>query len=81
MKVGTVTHYYDKLGVAIVKLVETLKIGDKVKFVRGGVDLFEQEVSSLQLDHKDIDKAEKADEVGVKVLEKVGEGTELYKTE
>ena len=32
-KVGRVSHYYDKIGVAIVELDGTLSVGDKIKFV------------------------------------------------
>ena len=44
LKIGKVTHYYDKIGVAIVELNGTLSVGEKVKFTRGGEDLFEQAV-------------------------------------
>ena len=77
MKIGKVTHYYDKIGVAIVELNGTLSLGDKVKFVRGGEDLFEQEVDSIQIEHKKVDSAKKGDVIGMKVNEKVGEGAEV----
>ena len=40
LKVGKVKHYYDKIGVAVVEVVGTISIGDKVKFTRGGEDIF-----------------------------------------
>ena len=47
--VGKVTHYYDKLGVAIIELATDLAVGDKIKFEGNGSD-FEQTVSSMQVD-------------------------------
>jgi len=78
-KVGKVTHYYDKLNVAIVDLDGTLSVGDNIKFVRGGEDLFEQKVESIQIEHEKKDTATKGDVVGLKTNEKVREGTEVYK--
>lgn len=78
-KVGKVTHYYDKLDVAIVELDGTLAVGDKVKFTRGGEDLFEQVVESIQIEHEKKDSAGKGDVIGLKTNEAVKEGTEVYK--
>jgi len=79
LKVGKVTHYYDKLSVAIVELTGTLSAGDKIKFSRGGEDMFEQEVSSMQIEHEQKDSAKKGDVVGLKVDSEVKEGAEVYK--
>lgn len=78
-KVGKVTHYYDKLSVAIIDLDGTLSVGDNIKFVRGGEDLFEQKVESIQIEHDKKDTANKGDVVGLKTNEAVKEGTEVYK--
>jgi putative protease len=78
-KVGKVTHYYDKIEVAIVELSSGLKVDDKVKFVRGGEDLFEQIVKSMQVEHEKIDKAKKGDVIGLKTDQAVKEGAEVYK--
>ena len=78
-KVGKVTHYYDKLNVAIVDLDGTLSVGDNIKFARGGEDLFEQKVESIQIEHEKKDSAGKGDVVGLKTNEAVKEGTEVFK--
>lgn len=78
-KVGKVSHYYDKLSVAIIDLDGTLSVGDTIKFVRGGEDLFEQKVDSIQIEHEKKDTAVKGDVVGLKTQEAVKEGTEVYK--
>jgi putative protease len=79
LKVGKVSHYYDKLSVAIVELNGTLSVGDKIKFARGGEDLFEETVESIQIEHEKKDSAGKGDVVGLKVNEAVKEGAEVYK--
>ncbi len=79
MKVGKISHYYDKIGVAIVDLAANLSVGDKIKFARGGEDLFEQEVKSMQVEHEKVEVAKKGDVIGLKVDEKVKEGAEVYK--
>jgi putative protease len=78
-KVGKVTHYYDKIGVAVVELTGDLAVGDRIKFVRGGEDLFEQTVESIQVEHNKIDSAKKGETVGLKVDQPLKEGTEIYK--
>ncbi len=78
-KIGKVTHYYDKIGVAVVELDSEISVGDKIKFVRGDEDLFEQEVSSMQVEHNQIEKAKKGDIVGLKTDQPVKEGAEIYK--
>jgi nucleoside diphosphate kinase len=71
--IGKVVHYYDQLGVAIVELRSIVKTGDTVLFRRGEQE-FTQTVGSLQVDHKDFDKAKKGMIVGIKVDEPVKEG-------
>lgn len=75
--IGKVVHYYDKIGVAIIKLEGNLKAGNKLKFVRGDNE-FEQVASSMQFDHKEIDEGKKGQEVGVKVDQKTPEGMLVY---
>jgi hypothetical protein len=79
LKVGKVIHYYDKLGVAIVELISALGVGDKIKFVRGGEELFEETVDSMQVEHGKIDSAKKGQSIGLKVDQEVKEGAEVYK--
>ena len=78
--IGKVTHYYDKIGVAIIKLDKALKVGDTLKF-SGHDQEFEQTIGSMQLEHQDIKKAKKGMEVGVKVDQKVKENDNVYLVE
>ena len=72
-KIGTITHYYTNLGVGIIKLSVGLKAGDTVHF-KGATTDFSQEITEMQLDHKEVEKGKKGDEVGIKVNEPVREG-------
>ncbi len=76
-QVGKVTHYYDKLGVAIVKLIKSVKLGDSLRFgdEKNG---FKQTVDSMQLNHAPISAAKKGNEIGIKVEKKAREGTAVY---
>lgn len=73
-QIGKVVHYYDKLGVAVVKLDKKLKVGDKVKLTYGE-NSFEQSIESMQLNHESINEGKPGDEVAVKVDSRAKEGT------
>lgn len=77
---GIVTHWYDKIGVAVVKLSGALKMGDKVK-VRHGEAEFEDTILSMQVDHKDVASGKKGDEVAMKLSGKAKEGSKIFKIE
>ncbi len=78
--IGTVTHYYGGLGVAIVKFNKAVEKGTKVNF-SGATTNFTQSLNSMQFDHKDIASAPKGKEIGIKVDEKVREGDEVFLVE
>ena len=76
--IGEITHFYGKLGVAIVDLASGgLKVGQEVKFKRGDEE-FTQKVESLQVEHQDVDAVKKGDSFGVKVDQPTKPGTEVY---
>jgi translation elongation factor EF-1alpha len=77
-KVAEVTHYFDRIGVAVLMLHGPLSVGDWIQFVRHGESLFEQEVTSMEVDHSPIASARIGDEVALKVQQVVKEGTEVY---
>jgi translation elongation factor EF-Tu-like GTPase len=76
--VGKVVHYYDKIGVAIIRLSKDLKVGDAVKFVKGD-KAFEQVVESMQWEHKVLSEGKAGQDVAVKVNQPAKEGTQVYK--
>jgi U32 family peptidase len=77
-EIGRVTHYYSKIGVAIVSLDDLLKAGERIAIVGSTTDL-EQVVKSIQVEHQNIEQAEPGDLVGLKVQDKVREGDTVFK--
>ncbi len=76
--VGKVTHFYDRIGVAVIDLKDTLQVGDQVHFFGRSTD-FRQEIASMQVEHEPISEAEKGQEVAVKVERRVRKSDKIYK--
>ncbi len=77
-KVGRVTHYYDKISVAVVDILGTLAVGDKVK-ISGHDNEFEQTIGSMQVEHENVETTKKGETVGLKVDQPVKKGDEIFK--
>ncbi|PIR48800.1 hypothetical protein COU80_03865 [Candidatus Peregrinibacteria bacterium CG10_big_fil_rev_8_21_14_0_10_55_24] len=77
--IGTVTHFYDRIGVAVIKLKAALKVGDIIHFSRKGEELFCQPVESIQIDHETLKAAKKGQEIGLKVTTPVQDGADVLK--
>jgi len=78
--IGRVTHFYPKISVAVIKLNDSLKNGDRIKFKHAGSE-FEQVVTSMQIEHKQIMVAKAGQEIGMKTEQPVHENAEVYKVE
>ena len=76
-EIGKITHYYGKIGVAIVELKAGLKVGDRIK-IGNEEEGKEEEVGSMQIDHKDVKKAKKGDVVCIKVGEHPKDNAPVY---
>ncbi|MGB8816033.1 MAG: translation elongation factor-like protein [Minisyncoccia bacterium] len=75
--IGVVTHWYDGISVAVIKLSGALKVGDKIK-VKRGEEEFEEKIESMQLDHKAIKSGKKGKEIAIKLSGKTKEGAEIF---
>lgn len=64
--VGKITHFYDKISVAVLKLNNTLKVGDKLNLV-GKDGEFKQLIRSIQIEHEQVPVAKKGADIGIKV--------------
>jgi translation elongation factor EF-1alpha len=78
IRVGRITHYYDRIGVAVLELVAELKVGEMIH-VHGRTTDFNQRVGSLEIEHQKIQIAKPKDEVALKMLEPVREGDVIYR--
>ena len=79
-EIGKVNHWYDKAQVAVVKLSDSIKIGDKIKVQKGDSE-FEETVGSMQVDHKAVSSGKKGDEVAIHLSQKTKEGARIYSAE
>ena len=76
--VGNIIHFFPKPSVAVLELEGVLKSGDKISIERGG-DVFEQVVSSMQIEHENIEEAKPGQSIGLKVEQPTKEGAKVYK--
>ena len=77
--IGKVSHYFDKIEVAVIELDAPLSVGDTIRIAGGEATDFTQEVESMEVEHEKIKKAKKGDSVGLKVKERGREGYKVYK--
>ena len=75
--IGTITHYFSKVNVAVVKIAETVRVGDSIA-IRGATTDFTQTVESMEVDHVPVQEAKKGQEIGMKVLKRVREGDNVF---
>jgi putative protease len=79
-RVGKIDHYYDKIGVAVVVVEKTIAVGDEIEVRdKDGNPKFTQTVSSMQIEHEQVEKAKKGQEIGLKIDQGVKEGDLVYK--
>ena len=75
--IGHVTHYFNKIGVAVLSLTGRLKVHDTIQFLGHSTD-FIQKVNSLEVNHQKIQTAEPGSEVALKVEEPVRSGDKVF---
>ncbi|MBS3101574.1 hypothetical protein J4204_05600 [Candidatus Woesearchaeota archaeon] len=79
MQVGKVTHYFTKIGVAVIEVTGgSIKIGDELH-IKGHTSDFRQKVSSMQIEQDKIEMAESGQSIGMKVSEPVRQHDIVYK--
>ena len=66
-KIGTVTHYFDHIQVAVLDLAGKIAVGDQINIVGKTGPKFSQTISSMQINHELVETAKKGDEVAVKM--------------
>ena len=77
-KVGRITHYYNKISVAVVEVLGTMAVGDKIKITNCDKE-FEQVIESMQVEHEKVETAKKGETIGLKVDQPVKKGDEIFK--
>jgi translation initiation factor IF-2 len=78
IEIGKITHFFSKIGVAVIELKKPLKVGDTIA-IKGPTTDFEQEVDSMQIEHENVKEAKAGQSIGLKVAERVRETDAVYK--
>lgn len=76
--IGKVSHYFDHIGVAVLQLTDTIRVGDTIHFLGHSTD-FTQNVDSLQIEHKNVAEAKPGQDVALKVAQKLHPGDRALK--
>jgi putative protease len=76
--IGHVTHYFNKINVAVLIIEDELKIGDTIHILGHTTD-FAQKVTSMQIEHKNVNVVKPSDDFAIKVIAPVRDNDVVYK--
>jgi putative protease len=76
-QIGKITHFFDKINVAVIELDSPVKVGDIIR-IRGSTTDLEQPIKEMQVEHKKIERAGKGEAIGMKVKDKVRVNDKVY---
>jgi len=79
-EIGTVIHYWTKIGVAGITLSGTLRVDDTIHIVGATTDLTTT-VRSIQEEKQSLEEAGAGQSIGIKVPDRVRAGDTVYKVE
>jgi selenocysteine-specific translation elongation factor len=77
-EVGKVSDFFAHVVVAGVDITGTLKVGDKIH-IKGHTTDIEMDLTSMQIENKDVKEAKKGKSIGIKVPDRVRPGDIVYK--
>ncbi len=77
-EIGIVDHYFAKANVIVLSLTGYLTIGDRIRIIGATTD-FEQIVTSMEIEHKKIERSEAGSSVGLKVEKRARENDLVFK--
>jgi len=78
VEIGHIAHFFTKISVAVIELTASLAVGDTI-VIKGPTTDFEQVVESMQIEHKNVQRAEAGQSIGLKVAQRVREKDLVYK--
>ncbi len=76
-EIGRITHFFDRIGVAVLSLDGGLKVGDRIRIEAS--EPFVQDVKSMQVEHQPVSEAKAGDDVGMKTDQLCKEGDKVIK--
>ena len=77
-QVGKVEHFFGNINVGMIRLADSLKVGDKIR-IKGSTSDFTQDISSMQIDRVPATDAKAGDLISLKVDQKVRKDDAVYK--
>ena len=78
VQVGKVTHYFSRINVAVVNLIDFINLGDVVYF-EGFSTNFKQVIDSIEIEHLSVQHGKPEQSVAIKVKGKVRPGDLVFK--
>ena len=79
VEIGKVADYFAKIDVVAIEVTaEGIKVGDTLHFVGHTTD-FTQKITSIQIEHQQVEEAKVGDNVGIKVGERIRSHDKVYK--
>jgi putative protease len=78
IRIGHVTHYFDRVGVAVLSLTDWIRVGDTVHILGHSTD-FQLKVTSLQIEHQPVSQAGPGQDVALKVNQRVHADDAVFK--
>lgn len=78
VRVGKVTHFYNRIGVAVLEMKGNLANGDKI-LIRGKNTHLTQVVTSMEIEHQKVEAVSAGMEIALKVIGMVRHGDIVFK--
>ncbi len=75
--IGAITHYFTKIGVAVIELSGKVNEGDEIS-IEGATTNVTQKIDSMQIEHKQVKTAGKGQSIGLRVVDRVREGDDVF---
>ena len=77
-QIGIVDHFFSNISVSMIKLTDTLKVGDKIH-IKGNTSDVTQDITSMQIDRVPAQEAKAGDMISIKVERKVRKDDVVYR--
>ena len=77
-QIGKVSHWFGNISVAGFELTDKLAVGDRIHILGHTTD-FEQDVTSMQIDRKEVTEVGPGDDVGIKLESRARVGDTVFK--
>ena len=79
-QIGVVDHFFSNISVGMIKLTDSLKVGDKIR-IKGSTSDLMQDITSMQIDRVPAQEAKAGDLISIKVEQKVRKDDAVFKIE